>query len=311
MSEELDHKKDFASTLTEAERETFLAGRRVPEFFPLLVRFQQWMMRVRGGQNPGYTVTYPNFSFLLVDQTTDATPAELRPAKFFPEMAVAVSDQLRREFARVHGLYSFGFRIANNPQDRQPWELGINFRDTIPEAPGALAYHTDLNGVPDIEIGVDLFSDITSTQQGILSGLDHEILELLLSPGANTWTSLSDGSGIAVAKEACDKVQNTGYKATNGGWLSNFLYPSYFIPGSTGQYDHLSLLKDRKDNSLGYEIEAWDPQEIQNAMKDRNRHGAMANGRLIVVQGHEKMTELGVRRKRHPHSRTYRLGGRI
>lgn len=245
--------------------------------------------------------------FAVIDLTTDQTPAEKRPAQALPVMIAAWTEQIEGPFAVAFGLVTIAFRVASGPTDRQPNEIAINFRDTIPEAPGALAYHQVVNGVPDIEIGVDLFDTLTDgsgTNEAVSAGTSHELLELLGDIGANLWSELQDGSGKMVAREECDKVQNTGYQASNGVWVSNFLLPAYWIPGAPGPYDQLGVMSDRSDVSHGYEIQADGPQnETQvGGVKGETRRRTSHVGSL---------TERQLARKRHPYSRSHRRGLRL
>ena len=68
-------------------------------------------------------------------------------------------------------------------EDRQRGDIAAHFRDNIPEAPDALAYHTVTDGIPDIELGCDLFSSLGDEGDSLSSGAGHEVLELLLDPG--------------------------------------------------------------------------------------------------------------------------------
>jgi hypothetical protein len=248
------------------------------------------------------------FAFVLIDHTTSATPDALKPAPAFERMTAAWLEQIEGPFADAYGEQCVSFRIAANESDRQANEIAINFRDTIPEAPGALAYHTVVNGIPDIELGVDLFSDLTTTQESVSSGGSHELLELLQDIGANEWADRQDASGEMDAKESCDFVQNTGYAASNGVWLSNFVLPSFFIPQAPGPWDDMGVMTSQYDVSNGYGIQGNSPNNITQ-IGGAKLGLATHRGRSFYIVGN--LTEVQRKRKSHPYSRTYRRGVRL
>ncbi len=267
----------------------------------------------------------PSFRFVFVDLTTTATPDALRPARAFQPIIDAISQQIDGPFGKAHGHADVAFRIASSPTDRQAGEIACNYRDTIPEATDALAYHSVTGGIPDIEIGVDLFNALTSGVESVSGGVDHEVLELLKDAGANGWKDKEDGSGKTGAEEVADPVQNTGYAASNGVWLSNFILPSYWVPGSAGPWDYLGVMKTQADLSSGYEIQAAAPtdgaavqgdvalpagqtQPAPAPMLGENLH----HGRKVfIAPGSAELSELQRKRKASPYSRTYRHGVRL
>ncbi len=238
-----------------------------------------------------------NYAFVLIDLTTSKTPSALRPAAHFSSFIDAIFEQSMGPYSDHYGTPVVSFRIGSSPTDRKPNEIAINFRDDIPEAPGALAFHQVVNGVPDIEMGVDLFDSISGEGEGMLGGLSHELLELFGDVGANGWKDRQDTSGLLDAEELCDFVQNTSYKASNGGHVSNFVLPSFFIPGSAGPWDYLGVMKSQYDYSKGYGIVSNSSGSHQLGMASTHVHGTL--------------TENQKKRKSHPYSRTYRRGVRL
>jgi hypothetical protein len=245
-----------------------------------------------------------NFSFVLIDLTTDATSAAMKPAPVFPQIIEALQEQAV-QYGAAYGMPSVSFRTGTT-DDRGPSENAINFRDTLPEAPGALAYHQVVNGVPDLEIGVDLFSTLTSGTESVSSGTSHEVLETYGDAGANGWKD--KGTGTMGAEETADPVQNTTYNASNGVALSNFVRPSYFIPGAPGPWDYLGVMKSQDDISNGYEIQAGAPTTTTQVggFRGLNIH----KGKTVFIVGAE-MTEAQRKRKSHAYSRTSRRGVRL
>jgi hypothetical protein len=274
------------------------------------------------------TLPSPQYRFALIDLTTTKTADAMRPAPAFGPMVAAFTEQINGAFAQAWGANTVAFRIAAVPGDRQPGEIGVNFRDTIPEAPNAMAYHQVVNGVPDIEIGVDLFTSLTTGVESVSVGVSHELLELLQDVGANGWCDKQDQSGEMDAREACDKVQNTFYEASNQVAVTNFLLPSAFIPGAPAPWDYLQVMKAQDDFSQGYNIQAPAPSSTSQqgarqipgaplgAMEPprvpHERKGEFknpANGRHAWCVGN--LSEMQRKRKAHPYSRTYRRGVRL
>lgn len=236
------------------------------------------------------------YSLVFVDLTTDATPDAMRPGTAFGRLIEALTEQLNRDYAAEYGEPTYEFRVACSPEDRQVGEIAINFRDTIPEAPGALAYHTVTNGVPDIELGVDLFQTLTDGQESLSCGLSHELLEMLGDAGANLWSDRQDGSGEMDARELCDFVQNSSYQASNGVHLSNFVLEAFFIPGSSGPWDFLGRMQSQHDVSHGYGILASSPTTTSQ----------IGGKRILGVLQAEHAP-----RKKHAYCRAYRRGVRF
>jgi len=243
------------------------------------------------------------FAFVLFDHTTEATPENLRPASSFQAMIDAWTEGLTGDFANAYGEVFVSFRVAASPDDRKPAEIGIHFRDTIPEAPGALAYHQVVGGVPDIEIGCDLFSTVLTGTESMCMGGDHEIKETIGDPGGNRWNDRQDASQTMDAGELCDMVQNTGKHASNGAMLSNFLLPNAFIPGATGPWDNMGVMSAQYDVSNGYGIVADSPQT-------ENQIGGMSKGMRLPVRVRVvgKLSEKQAKRKNASTSRTLRRG---
>lgn len=252
----------------------------------------------------------------LIDLTTGDTPAALRPAPAFNDLIAAWLEQSEGEFAAAYGSNDVQFRVASGPADRATDELAMNFRDSIPEAPGALAYHQVVGGVPDIEIGVDLFDSIADKGTDAVSiGGGHELLETFGNPGANGWKD--KGTGVMGAEETVDVVQNSNYVSSKGIPLPNFLLPAYFVPGATLPYDYLGLLASQSDLSQGYEIQASAPSDVQYVQGEAHHEWAkrvgahLVSGRFRFARGLENLSDKQRRRKSHPYSRTYRMGVRI
>ena len=132
------------------------------------------------------------------------------------------------------------------------------FVDTIPEAPGALAYHfVQDNGIPAGKIGVET---TLKAGESVESATSHEAVELQCDIFCAAW-SYSDRLQCLVATEACDPVQADTYEIEVADRtkveVSNFVTPYYFTEDPLGQpLDHLGNLKQTFDISPGgYQIQ--------------------------------------------------------
>jgi hypothetical protein len=255
--------------------------------------------------------------FVVVSFLTSATPAALQPSPaVLDSMVLAWMQQIQDDFAPAYGAPSCSFRVASSPTDRQADEIGINLRDTLPDAPGALAYHATTGGVPDIEVACSLFESLYDAGESLSAGISHELLELLGDVGANQWADKQDGSGLTEARETADPVQNTGYAKANGVWVSNFVLPSYFVPGAPGPWDFMGVMTSAEDISHGYAIRATAPTDASQVQGGTMMLDARAQMHSILGGGKQaygagNLSELALRRKRSPWGRAARRGVRL
>jgi hypothetical protein len=246
---------------------------------------------------------------VFVDLTTSATPDAMRPASYMQAIIDAVTEQVNGPFAAEWGTTPMSMRIGSGPTDRGATEIAVNFRDTL-DVQGALAYHATVNGVPDIEVGVDLFESAIVGQESVACGVSHEILEMARDLGANGWKDRQDSTGLSDAEEMCDFVQNTSYPANNGATMSNFVTKAFFVPGSAGPWDYLGVMTSQRDVSHGYGI--VEQSQTTTSQIDGFKYASLhktLNGRFIFTIG--ELTDKQKRRKDHEHSRAYRRGARV
>jgi hypothetical protein len=125
--------------------------------------------------------------------------------------------------------------------------------DSIPEAPGALAYHdVDAHGTPYIKVGVN---EVNKAGDTISSVTSHEAVEMQCDIWCQEW-SFSGSLKKLVATEACDPVQDQSYDVTLADGtkvpVSNFVTPAYFVDsGAAGTLDYLGQLKKPFSISTG------------------------------------------------------------
>jgi hypothetical protein len=252
----------------------------------------------------------PSTCLVLLDYTTAATPAALRPTPaFLADLVAALDEQVRGPFASEYGVQPVALRVGSGPTDRSPTEIAVNFRDTL-SVPGALAYHTVVAGVPDVEVGCDLFTTLSTYvnpgDEAVSQGVGHEVLELLGDPGANCWED--SGQGFMRSREVADLVQNTGYAASNGLWMTNFLRRAAWVPGAPGPWDWLGVMASQDDYSSGYEVRAVPPGSTTQVGGMLGAAGHPTVGTVYAV-GALSPTQLA--RRRSQHSRTHRRGVRL
>lgn len=226
-----------------------------------------------------------------------------------PSIAAAIAEQLNGPFSAAHGG-TYSVRVGSSPTDFQPDEVKVNIRDSIPEAPGAAGYHQNSSGVPDIEIGLDTVDSMTSGASSLSVVLSHECLEAALDPGANRWAD--QGNGVMSALEACDRVEESNYAASNGVSVSNFLLPAAFQPGAPAPWDYMNVTTSPNQIAQGgYDIQCSSPSDAHDVTASAGvgaPHGKMLHGPRFIG---ELPTGHRLARKSSPYSRTTRRGVKL
>lgn len=122
----------------------------------------------------------------------------------------------------------------------------LNLVDDIPEAPGALGYHSiddegrsysNIAANPSLKNG----SDWLTGRYSVASVAGHEALETVCNPIVNIMRDLFDQAGSSTPQEVCDPVEDMIYRH-NGVDLSNFVLPSWFNPWAKAPFDYLGGL---------------------------------------------------------------------
>ncbi|VIO69005.1 hypothetical protein [Bradyrhizobium ivorense] len=151
------------------------------------------------------------------------------------KLVAALDIQLKRDFEPIWG-YPAKLQVTNKPK---PDEWQIAFLDDSDEA-NALGYH-DLtkNGQPVSKVFV---KTTIAAGEKVSVTTSHELLEMLIDPGAQMWAQ--NDKGVFHAYEMCDAVEAGEYDI-NGIAVSNFVYPSFFesfhMPRSV-RFDHLGRI---------------------------------------------------------------------
>lgn len=164
------------------------------------------------------------------------------------KLVAALDKQLQRDFVPVWG-YPAKLYVAKKAKADE-WQ--VVFLDNADQA-DALGYH-DLtkNGQPVSKVFV---KTTIAAGEKVSVTASHELLEMLIDPGAQMWAQSDDGRFYAY--EMCDAVEEEVY-AINGIEVSDFVYPAFFESWHkprAAQFDHLRKVK-RPFQTLknGYQI---------------------------------------------------------
>jgi hypothetical protein len=230
---------------------------------------------------------------VLIDETNGATTADgsaLSPG-VLQQIASASTIQLNRDVAGYYGIPGAQVRVGTGA-DTQPGEIVFALMASLPNAPGAIAYH-DVNGhgVPVIFDGLSLSDTLIGSGNSVSIAVTHELCETAGDEGCNVWAD--DGAGSEWAHELCDAVESSSYSIDVGGgavvFVSNFVLPAFWIPNHVGPYDYLKLATAPFATSGGYQITR------------------LSGTGETQVQGTVKRAE----KRKHWSSRTYRRGARV
>src|SRR5256885_3074132 len=149
--------------------------------------------------------------------------------------AAACDLQMRRDFAPAWGFEAWAC-IAMDKIAAVPGELfhPLAYMDSI-GAPGALGFHDDIAGYEYARVIVP--ADLADA-----STASHEAVEFRADERCDQWRAMADGREVAL--ETGDPVEADGYPVqvtlageTHSLYVSNFVLPSYFVPGSKWPWD--------------------------------------------------------------------------
>jgi hypothetical protein len=182
-------------------------------------------------------------SWVLIDGTKGASTQDgstLSPT-VLSNIAEVVTGQINGEFASEWGAKA-SIRVGEDEHDIRPGEWAYVFLPSLPDAPGASAYH-DVNGqgVPFSLCAVKTCRDLYGPN-GVSVDASHEILETAGDEGANLFAN--DNKGLLHAMEMCDAVEVQTYakRCSNGTsvQVSNWLLRPWFVPGAKGPFDYMT-----------------------------------------------------------------------
>jgi hypothetical protein len=182
------------------------------------------------------------------------------------KLVASLQKQMEQDFVPVWG-YPAKLYVTDKPK---PQEWQVVFLDDA-DAADALGYH-DLtkDGQPISKVFV---KTTIAAGQKVSVTASHELLEMMIDPGAQLWAQNADGRFYAY--EMCDAVEDEEYKI-DGVSVSDFLHPSFFEswhqPRSV-QFDHLNKVS-RPFQTLqnGYQI-------VSDGKSVKEIFGSLAKGR--------------------------------
>ncbi len=164
------------------------------------------------------------------------------------KLVSALDKQLQRDFVPIWG-YPATLYVAKKAK---PGEWQVVFLDDA-DAANALGYH-DLtkDGQPVSKVFV---KTTIAAGQKVSVTASHELLEMMIDPGAQLWAQ--SNNGWFYAYEMCDAVEDEEYEI-DGVPVSDFLYPSFFESwhgARSVQFDHLGRVAQPFQTLLnGYQI---------------------------------------------------------
>jgi hypothetical protein len=149
------------------------------------------------------------------------------------KLVAALDKQMQQDFVPIWG-YPAKLYVTDKPN---PGEWTIAFLDDA-DAANAMGYHDiTKDGQPISKVFV---KTTIAAGQKVSVTASHELLEMMIDPGAQLWAQHTNGSFYAY--EMCDAVEDEEY-VIDGISVSDFVHPSFFEswhqPGSV-QFDHLS-----------------------------------------------------------------------
>ena len=236
--------------------------------------------------------------FVLINESTvnDAAHGGPLAAATLAKMAGALATYLNEYVATYWGgTGTFGVRAGAGAHDIQSGEIACAIRDSLPDVPGAVAYH-DVTGkeVPVVFLARTECTSLLTGPDSVSSALSHELAETAGDAACNLWAR---DTKYEWAHELCDAVQEWGF-AVDGVAVSDFVLPAFFAPGSDGPWNFLATRA--KTNALTAAL-----QTAPGGYQIRSTAG----GHEVQVQG--KIAEKRLVQKRNWSSRTYRRGARV
>jgi hypothetical protein len=217
-------------------------------------------------------------------------------AEWLARCAKAINIQLERDVWSYWPAASRSYmRVASSPGGVAPGEIAFAILSSLPDAPGAVAYH-DINGdaVPAAFLGLDTCNSLDDVSIAI----SHEVIETVGDPNVNLWAD--DGIGSEWALELCDAVESNSYSIDLSDGqppirVSDFLLPSFFVSLGRPPYNFLASQGPSAPfvtASGGYQIkrsagggETEVTGEIPSDKTKRKMHWSSRTSRRLALRG--------------------------
>jgi hypothetical protein len=152
-------------------------------------------------------------------------------------IATVCEAQLNADYGPLCGEQDASVR-ASDGTDIQVDEKRYIFMTSLPDAPGASAYHVPGAAYCAVSTCQDFYGP-----NGLSVDASHEMLEDAGNPGCNM--AVDDGQGQEHERERCDAVEVQTYPITHPTvgaiHVSNFLLDSWQVPGSRGPFTFMAL----------------------------------------------------------------------
>ncbi|WP_187435480.1 hypothetical protein [Bradyrhizobium cytisi] len=164
------------------------------------------------------------------------------------KLVTALQKQLDEHFVPIWG-YPAKLYVTGKPKGDE-WQI-VFLEDA--DAANALGYHDiTKDGQPISKVFV---KTTLAAGEKISTTASHELLEMMIDPGAQLWAQNVDGK--LYAYEMCDAVESEEYEI-DGIAVSDFVHPSFFeswhLPRAV-QFDHLKKVTKPFDTlPNGYQI---------------------------------------------------------
>jgi hypothetical protein len=172
----------------------------------------------------------------ILNESTVLTDAQVQP------VVAALQKQVTNDFCPAWGLAvpTLVFIPKGQAAPAGSWQLAV--LDNSDQA-GALGYH-DVTA-EDLPLGKVFAADDLKDGVSWSVTLSHELLEMLADPLINLTAVVQTAqkSGRIYAYEDCDAVESDslGYQI-DGILVSDFVLPSWFVPGAPAPYDHMKKI---------------------------------------------------------------------
>jgi hypothetical protein len=179
--------------------------------------------------------------FVLIDESGAAatTSGQTMDPATLAQIAAACERQLNVDVG-AHWGGAYRVRAGTDGSDVQPGECVFALLATLPDAPGAIAYH-DVNGVgvPVLYDAVTLSDTLTGAGNSVSVAISHELCETAGDEAINAWR---DAGGTEYAQELCDAVEAQSYFGPGfpSVAVSNFVTQAFFTPNHAGPFDFMS-----------------------------------------------------------------------
>lgn len=174
--------------------------------------------------------------FVLIDQATSASPLSTQVTPdWLARVAGAITLQLNRDVAPYWPEATGAVvRTGSGPSDLNAGEIAFGIVDTLPAAPGAIAYH-DVTG---LAVPYALLALSTcNTLDDVSVAISHECCETAGDADCNLWADA--GTGFEYARELCDAVESNIY-LINDVSVSDFLLPAFFAMTAPAPFNWLA-----------------------------------------------------------------------